>query len=86
MRKELDGTERVIFADEAAVIVNFDESNVVTLPGISIVRGPTVMVMVYLARNMFFYNPVSGLERTSTNPETTNTLVHIKKEIICRYC
>ncbi|KAL8113129.1 aquaporin NIP1-1-like [Apium graveolens] len=44
---EMLGTYFVIFAGEAAVTVNLAKSNVVTLPGISIVWGLAVMVMVY---------------------------------------
>ncbi|KAL3643559.1 Aquaporin NIP1-1 [Castilleja foliolosa] len=41
------GTYFLIFAGCAAVIVNADNEKVVTLPGISIVWGLVVMVMVY---------------------------------------
>lgn len=44
---ELLGTYFVIFAGEAAVTVNLAEGKVVTHPGISIVWGLAVMVMVY---------------------------------------
>lgn len=41
------GTYFLIFAGCAAVVVNADKDKVVTLPGISIVWGLVVMVMVY---------------------------------------
>lgn len=41
------GTYFLIFAGCAAVVVNADKDKVVTLPGISIVWGLAVMVMVY---------------------------------------
>ncbi|KAL6567340.1 Aquaporin NIP1-1 [Orobanche gracilis] len=41
------GTYFLIFAGCAAVVVNADKEKVVTLPGISIVWGLAVMVMVY---------------------------------------
>ncbi|KAK4440092.1 Aquaporin NIP1-1 [Sesamum alatum] len=41
------GTYFLIFAGCAAVVVNSDKDKVVTLPGISIVWGLVVMVMVY---------------------------------------
>ncbi|KAI3456103.1 hypothetical protein Pfo_012766 [Paulownia fortunei] len=41
------GTYFLIFAGCAAVVVNADKEKVVTLPGISIVWGLVVMVMVY---------------------------------------
>ncbi|XP_073155166.1 aquaporin NIP1-1-like [Henckelia pumila] len=41
------GTYFLIFAGCAAVVVNADKGKVVTLPGISIVWGLVVMVMVY---------------------------------------
>ncbi|XAR66611.1 hypothetical protein NMG60_11012895 [Bertholletia excelsa] len=44
---EILGTYFLIFAGCAAVVVNSDEDKVVTLPGISIVWGLVVMVMVY---------------------------------------
>ncbi|XP_071690139.1 aquaporin NIP1-2-like [Rutidosis leptorrhynchoides] len=44
---EVLGTYFVIFAGCAAVIVNTDKDKVVSLPGISIVWGLVVMVMVY---------------------------------------
>ncbi|KAI7758003.1 hypothetical protein M8C21_018724 [Ambrosia artemisiifolia] len=44
---EVLGTYFVIFAGCAAVVVNADKEKVVSLPGISIVWGLVVMVMVY---------------------------------------
>ncbi|XP_024983052.1 aquaporin NIP1-1-like [Cynara cardunculus var. scolymus] len=44
---EVLGTYFVIFAGCAAVVVNADKDKVVSLPGISIVWGLVVMVMVY---------------------------------------
>lgn len=44
---EVLGTYFLIFAGCAAVVVNSDKDSVVTLPGISIVWGLVVMVMVY---------------------------------------
>ncbi|KAL6333216.1 hypothetical protein AAG906_028399 [Vitis piasezkii] len=44
---EVLGTYFLIFAGCAAVVVNSDKNSVVTLPGISIVWGLVVMVMVY---------------------------------------
>ncbi|KAK3004601.1 hypothetical protein RJ639_018458 [Escallonia herrerae] len=44
---EVLGTYFLIFAGCAAVVVNSDENKVVTLPGIAIVWGLVVMVMVY---------------------------------------
>ncbi|CAK9166342.1 unnamed protein product, partial [Ilex paraguariensis] len=44
---EVLGTYFLIFAGCAAVVVNLDKDKVVTLPGISIVWGLVVMVMVY---------------------------------------
>ncbi|KAF9618125.1 hypothetical protein IFM89_000241, partial [Coptis chinensis] len=44
---EVLGTYFVIFAGCAAVLVNQSRNNVITLPGISIVWGLVVMVMVY---------------------------------------
>lgn len=41
------GTYFLIFAGCAAVVVNSDKDKVVSLPGISIVWGLAVMVMVY---------------------------------------
>ncbi|KAL6992350.1 Aquaporin NIP1-1 [Sarracenia purpurea var. burkii] len=44
---EVLGTYFLIFAGCTAVVVNLDKDHVVTLPGISIVWGLAVMVMVY---------------------------------------
>lgn len=44
---EVVGTYFLIFAGCAAVVVNKNNDNVVTLPGISIVWGLVVMVLVY---------------------------------------
>ncbi|XP_063941917.1 aquaporin NIP1-1 isoform X3 [Daucus carota subsp. sativus] len=44
---ELLGTYFVIFSGQAAVMINLAEGNLVTLPGISIVWGLAVMVMIY---------------------------------------
>ncbi|XP_044496756.1 aquaporin NIP1-2-like [Mangifera indica] len=44
---ELLGTYFLIFAGCAAVVVNSDNEKIVTLPGISIVWGLAVMVLVY---------------------------------------
>ncbi|KAK2982050.1 hypothetical protein RJ640_017401 [Escallonia rubra] len=44
---EVLGTYFLIFAGCAAVVVNSDENKVVTFPGIAIVWGLVVMVMVY---------------------------------------
>lgn len=44
---EVLGTYFLIFAGCAAVLVNLDKDKVVTLPGISIVWGLAVMVLVY---------------------------------------
>nr|UVC32766.1 aquaporin Nip1.1 [Dittrichia viscosa] len=44
---EVLGTYFVIFAGCAAVVVNTDKDKVISLPGISIVWGLVVMVMVY---------------------------------------
>ncbi|KAJ7968787.1 Aquaporin NIP1-1 like [Quillaja saponaria] len=44
---EVLGTYFLIFAGCAAVVVNSDENKVVTLPGIAIVWGLAVMVLVY---------------------------------------
>ena len=44
---ELLGTYFLIFAGCAAVVVNLNNEKVVTLPGISIVWGLAVMVLVY---------------------------------------
>ena len=44
---EVLGTYFLIFAGCAAVVVNLDNDKVVTLPGISIVWGLAVMVLVY---------------------------------------
>lgn len=41
------GTYFLIFAGCAAVLVNTDRGKVVTLPGVAIVWGLVVMVMVY---------------------------------------
>ncbi|GAB2287545.1 hypothetical protein Dimus_021920 [Dionaea muscipula] len=47
MIAEVVGTYFVVFAGCGAVAVNLDKDKVVTLPGISIVWGLVVMVMVY---------------------------------------
>ena len=47
MIAEMMGTYFLIFAGCAAITVNLDEDKVVTLPGIAIVWGLAVMVMVY---------------------------------------
>jgi aquaporin NIP len=44
---EVLGTYFLIFAGCAAVVVNLDKDKVVTLPGIAIVWGLAVMVLVY---------------------------------------
>lgn len=44
---EVVGTYFMIFAGCASVVVNKNNDNVVTLPGISIVWGLAVMVLVY---------------------------------------
>lgn len=47
MIAEVLGTYFLIFAGCAAVTVNLNSEKVVTLPGIAIVWGSAVMVMVY---------------------------------------
>lgn len=47
MIAEVLGTYFVIFAGCASVVVNLDKDKVITFPGISIVWGLVVMVMVY---------------------------------------
>ncbi|GMH05205.1 hypothetical protein Nepgr_007045 [Nepenthes gracilis] len=47
MIAEVLGTYFVVFAGCAAVVVNLDKGKIITLPGISIVWGLVVMVMVY---------------------------------------
>jgi aquaporin NIP len=44
---EVLGTYFLVFAGCGAVVVNLDNDKVVTLPGISIVWGLAVMVLVY---------------------------------------
>lgn len=44
---EIFGTYFLVFAGCAAVVVNSDKDKVVTLPGIAIVWGLAVMVMIY---------------------------------------
>lgn len=47
MIAELLGTYFLVFAGSASEVVNLNNANVITLPGISIVWGLVVMVLIY---------------------------------------
>lgn len=62
------GTYFLIFAGCAAVVVNKNNDNVVTLPGISIVWGLVVMVLVYSVGHISgaHFNPAVTIAFAST--------------------
>ncbi|KAD0260904.1 hypothetical protein E3N88_44542 [Mikania micrantha] len=66
---EVVGTYFVIFAGCAAVVVNADKEKVVSLPGISIVWGLVVMVMVYSVGHISgaHFNPAVTIAFASCN-------------------
>ncbi|KAL4562192.1 hypothetical protein LXL04_034390 [Taraxacum kok-saghyz] len=66
---EVLGTYFVIFAGCAAVVVNTDKDKVVSLPGISIVWGLVVMVMVYSVGHISgaHFNPAVTIAFASCN-------------------
>jgi len=65
---EVVGTYFLIFAGCAAVVVNLDNDKVVTHPGISIVWGLTVMVLVYSVGHISgaHFNPAVTIAHAST--------------------
>ncbi|TKY60079.1 Nodulin-26 protein [Spatholobus suberectus] len=65
---EVVGTYFLIFAGCASVVVNKNNDNVVTLPGISIVWGLTVMVLVYSVGHISgaHFNPAVTIAFAST--------------------
>ncbi|XP_052727916.1 nodulin-26 isoform X2 [Vigna angularis] len=65
---EVVGTYFLIFAGCAAVVVNKNNDNVVTLPGISIVWGLVVMVLVYSVGHISgaHFNPAVTIAFAST--------------------
>lgn len=65
---ELVGTYFLIFAGCASVVVNLDKEKVITQPGISIVWGLTVMVLVYSVGHISgaHFNPAVTLAHAST--------------------
>ncbi|KAJ0612032.1 putative major intrinsic protein [Helianthus annuus] len=66
---EVLGTYFVIFAGCAAVVVNTDKDKVIGLPGISIVWGLVVMVMVYSVGHISgaHFNPAVTIAFASCN-------------------
>ncbi|GJU81528.1 aquaporin NIP1-1-like protein isoform X1 [Tanacetum coccineum] len=66
---EVLGTYFVIFAGCAAVVVNTDKDKIVSLPGISIVWGLVVMVMVYSVGHISgaHFNPAVTIAFASCN-------------------
>jgi aquaporin NIP len=65
---EVVGTYFLIFAGCAAVVVNLDNDKVVTLPGIAIVWGLAVMVLVYSVGHISgaHFNPAVTIAHAST--------------------
>ena len=65
---EVVGTYFLIFAGCASVVVNKNNNNVVTLPGISIVWGLVVMVLVYSVGHISgaHFNPAVTIAFAST--------------------
>jgi len=65
---EVIGTYFLIFAGCASVLVNKNNENVVTLPGISIVWGLAVMVLVYSLGHISgaHFNPAVTIAFAST--------------------
>lgn len=65
---EVVGTYFLIFAGCGSVVVNLDNDKVVTHPGISIVWGLTVMVLVYSLGHISgaHFNPAVTLAHAST--------------------
>jgi len=86
------GTFFLIFAGCAAVVVNLNNDKVVTLPGISIVWGLAVMVLVYSIGHISgaHFNPAVTIAHTTTgrfplkqvNHQTQCPIIHIKTNII----
>lgn len=62
------GTYFLIFAGCASVVVNLNNDKVVTLPGISMVWGLTVMVLAYSLGHISgaHFNPAVTLAHAST--------------------
>jgi len=65
---EVVGTYFLIFAGCASVVVNLDKDKVITQPGISIVWGLTVMVLVYSVGHISgaHFNPAVTIAHAST--------------------
>jgi len=65
---EVVGTYFLIFAGCASVVVNLDKDRVITQPGISIVWGLTVMVLVYSVGHISgaHFNPAVTIAHAST--------------------
>ncbi|KAK7412496.1 hypothetical protein VNO78_03960 [Psophocarpus tetragonolobus] len=65
---ELVGTYLLIFAGCASVVVNLDNADIITLPGISIVWGLTVMVLAYSLGHISgaHFNPAVTIAHAST--------------------
>ncbi|KAG4948582.1 hypothetical protein JHK82_041762 [Glycine max] len=65
---EVVGTYFLIFAGCASVVVNLDKDKVVTQPGISIVWGLTVMVLVYSVGHISgaHFNPAVTIAHATT--------------------
>ncbi|XP_004485943.1 nodulin-26-like [Cicer arietinum] len=65
---EVVGTYLLIFAGCGAVVVNLDKDKVITHPGISIVWGLTVMVLVYSIGHISgaHFNPAVTIAHAST--------------------
>ena len=65
---EVVGTYFLIFAGCGAVVVNKDKNNVVTLPGIAIVWGLVVTVLVYSVGHISgaHFNPAVTIAFAST--------------------
>jgi len=62
------GTFFLIFAGCGSVVVNLNNGNLVTLPGIAIVWGLTVMVLVYSIGHISgaHFNPAVTIAHTTT--------------------
>lgn len=68
MVAEVVGTYLMIFAGCAAVLVNLNNDHVVTLPGIAVTWGFTVMVLIYSLGHISgaHFNPAVTIAHAST--------------------
>lgn len=72
------GTYFLIFAGCASVVVNLDKDRVITQPGISIVWGLTVMVLVYSVGHISgaHFNPAVTIAHASTRRFPLKQVTH----------